>query len=178
MKKQADRQARPKRKQIQSKRLSQPRKRKRQITYLQVAETLRPDGEVGPESIKSALYRRGYRRRSALRKPPLSDANIQARLLWAIEHKDWTSEQWNLILWSDETWVKAGKHRKQFVTRKKTRHYSRTVSLIVFSVRVNGFSGNALMMTRKALISSESKTEAQSPPRYTVYILYLLFTTG
>ena len=76
-------------------------KRNRQITYLQVVEALWPDGEVGPESIKSALYRRGYRRRSALRKPPLSDANIQARLLWAIEHKDWTSEQWNLILWSD-----------------------------------------------------------------------------
>lgn len=92
--------------------------RTRRLSYLQIAEELWPEGEVGPESIKHALQKRGYRRRVALRKPPLSEANQQARLAWAHIHKDWTIEQWRQILWSDETWVTAGTHRKIFITRK------------------------------------------------------------
>lgn len=86
------------------------------LPYLKLAEELYPEGEIRPESIKYALHRRGYRRRVALRKPPLSDRNKAIRLEWAQEHVYWTQEQWNNILWSDETWVKAGKHRKVLVT--------------------------------------------------------------
>jgi hypothetical protein len=30
----------------------------------------------------------------------------------------WTDEDWDRILWSDETWVKSWQHRKTYVTRK------------------------------------------------------------
>ena len=53
------------------------------------------------------------------KKPPLSEANRIKRLAWAIEHKDWTDEQWGQILWSDESWVQPGYHRRQFCTRLK-----------------------------------------------------------
>ena len=90
----------------------------RRMTYIQLAETLWPEGEVGEEAVRNALRRRGYARRVALRKPPLSDKNKEKRLKWARQHAEWTINQWNTILWSDETWVTAGNHRKTFVTRK------------------------------------------------------------
>ena len=88
------------------------------MTYLQLAEHFWPEGEVGLESVKKALHKRGYRRRVALRKPPLSSKNIATRLEWAQEHLNWTAEQWNQILWSDESWIKPGTHRKVLITRK------------------------------------------------------------
>ena len=90
----------------------------RRMTYLQLAESLWPDGEVGAESVKHALRKRGYNRRVALRKPPLSQKNIDARLEWAREHLYWTEQQWQQILWSDESWIKPGTHRKVFITRR------------------------------------------------------------
>jgi transposase len=94
-------------------------KKNRRMTYLQVAEALWPEGEVGAESVRYALHQRGYRRRIALRKPPISESNRVARLEWAREHVNWTKEQWYTILWSDETWVTGTKHRRTFVTCKK-----------------------------------------------------------
>jgi transposase len=47
----------------------------RRMTYLQLAEELWPEGEVGADSVRYALHARGYRRRVALRKPPLSKTN-------------------------------------------------------------------------------------------------------
>lgn len=90
----------------------------RRMSYLQLAEALWPEGEVGADSVKYALHKRGYRRRVALRKPPLQQRHRTARLEWAQEHLHWTEEQWRKILWSDETWVKAGTHRKILITRR------------------------------------------------------------
>jgi len=74
---------------------------------------------VGPDAIKNALERRGYRRYVAYRKPPLSEKNKQERLQFAREHVNWTPRQWSLILWTDETWVTGIRHRKQYVTRRR-----------------------------------------------------------
>jgi transposase len=93
-------------------------KKTRRLTYQQLADTLYPEGEVGAEAVKYALKSRGYKRYVALRKPPLSEQNRIARLAWANSHVDWTMEQWRQILWSDETWVIAGNHRKTYITRK------------------------------------------------------------
>ncbi len=51
-------------------------------------------------------------------KPPISECNRQLRLTWAREHLDWTKEQWNKILWTDETWVTGGRHTRTWVTRR------------------------------------------------------------
>ncbi|KAK8086072.1 transposable element tc1 transposase [Apiospora phragmitis] len=51
-------------------------------------------------------------------KPPISETNRQKRLARALEHKDWTPEQWARVLWTDDTWITGGHHRKQYVTRR------------------------------------------------------------
>jgi transposase len=90
----------------------------RRLSYQQLADELWPEGEIGADSIRFALRSRGFRRRIALRKPHISPQNKAARLLWAQEHVHWSPEQWRSILWTDETWVTAGHHRKVLVTRR------------------------------------------------------------
>ncbi len=89
----------------------------RRMTYKNLADHFRWE-EIGPYAIQLALQKRGYHRRIALRKPPLSVASKAIRLQWAHEHRYWTEDQWWKILWSDETWVHGGTHRKTWVTRK------------------------------------------------------------
>ena len=93
-------------------------KKTRRMTYQQLADTLFPEQEVGADAIKYALRSRGYKRYVAFRNPPLSEANRVARLAWARSHINWTIDQWRQILWSDETWVIAGNHRRTYITRK------------------------------------------------------------
>jgi transposase len=64
------------------------------------------------------MKKEGYIRAVSRRKPPLTEATRQIRLDWALEHLNWTQEQWESILWSDETWVQPGAHKRQWVTRK------------------------------------------------------------
>lgn len=68
-------------------------------------------------AIRTAFKKEGYTRGVRRKVPPLSPKNQQARLDWAQEHVTWTEEQWDQILWSDETWVQPGYHRRQFCTR-------------------------------------------------------------
>jgi hypothetical protein len=51
-------------------------------------------------------------------KPPISEKNRLDRLAWAYEHIHWIEAQWDRVLWTDETWVNPGRHRKTGVTRK------------------------------------------------------------
>ena len=39
----------------------------------------------------------------AVKKPCLTTIHKQKRLVWAKEHKNWTVEEWNRVLWSDES---------------------------------------------------------------------------
>ena len=72
----------------------------------------------GLHAVRTAFKKEGYVRRIARRKPPLTYKNQIQRLQWAIEHEDWTEEQWFSIVWSDETWVQPGRHTKDRITRK------------------------------------------------------------
>jgi hypothetical protein len=74
--------------------------------------------DCGIKAIRTVFKKEGYGRRSARQKPPLSEENRLARLQWAYDHLDWTEEQWFSLLWSDETWVKPGRHTRPRVTRK------------------------------------------------------------
>jgi transposase len=88
----------------------------RRMTYQALTDEL--DFGVKAKCIRLALKKLGFSRRVALRKPPLSDRNKALRLEWAREHIHWSEAQWWEILWSDETWVNAGKHRKVWITRR------------------------------------------------------------
>lgn len=73
---------------------------------------------VGPDCLRKALAKRGYKRYIARAKPPLSPKQMEARLAWAYKYEHWTIQQWASLLWTDETWVTGGRHRRQWVTRK------------------------------------------------------------
>ena len=87
------------------------------MTFLQLSMALF-NGIFGMWAIKNTLYRLGFRRRVARKKPPITETNRKKRLAWAQEHLDWSPEQWAKILWTDETWVTGGPHTKQYVTRR------------------------------------------------------------
>ena len=75
--------------------------------------------DVGVWAIAGALIRGGFKRHIARLKPPLTEENKARRLQWALDHVNWTPEQWLRILWTDETWVRDGRHTRTWVTRRK-----------------------------------------------------------
>ncbi|KAJ6781189.1 hypothetical protein PWT90_05966 [Aphanocladium album] len=100
-------------------------RRTRQMTYLDLSLQLF-NNQFSPSIIKRMLYRQGFRRRVARRKPPISEKNRVRRLAFAQEHKDWSIDQWSQILWTDETWVAGGTHRQVLVTRRAGEEYDPT----------------------------------------------------
>jgi transposase len=93
-------------------------RKNRRMTFLSLSTNLF-DGRFGQYCIRSALRRNGYHRYVAYNKPIISEVNRQRRLKFALDHQNWTSEQWDQILWTDETWVTYGRNRKTYITRRQ-----------------------------------------------------------
>ena len=91
---------------------------RREIPWAELSKWLEWENWCGGLAIRTAFRKEGYTRAVRRRKPPLSAKNQALRLAWAEEHKNWTDEMWDLILWSDESWVQPGYHRRQWCTRK------------------------------------------------------------
>ncbi|CAJ0836974.1 9468_t:CDS:1, partial [Entrophospora sp. SA101] len=51
----------------------------------------------------SYLHGEGYYSRAALRKPFVSEVNQKKRFSWCRERKNWNINDWNNIIWSDES---------------------------------------------------------------------------
>ena len=92
-------------------------KKSRRMTFLQLSVVLF-NGKYSQYCIRSALRCNGFNRYIAYRKPPISEKNQQLRLQFALDHANWTPEKWGEILWTNETWITHGRHRKTYVTRR------------------------------------------------------------
>ena len=58
---------------------------------------------VSIQTVQKRLSENGLK----ARKPSLSQENIQNRLNWAREHEAWNAEDWELVVFSDESQVRS-----------------------------------------------------------------------
>jgi transposase len=74
---------------------------------------------VSLSTIDRYLRQNNYRKWLAKKRPKLEDRHVFQRLQWALQHKDWTHEQWEGVIWSDECSVeKSDSGRQMWVFRQ------------------------------------------------------------
>jgi transposase len=59
--------------------------------------------DISVYTIRRALRKVGLRSCIARRKPLISEKNKKKRLQWALEHQDWTIQDWKCVVWTDES---------------------------------------------------------------------------
>lgn len=78
---------------------------------------------ISPRTVSRMLKESGYGHWKAQKRPRLTEEAAKLRYEWACIHKDWTYEQWCMVIWSDECSVELGKgKRNEWVWR--LNHFS------------------------------------------------------
>jgi transposase len=74
---------------------------------------------VSLSTIDRYLRQNNYRKWLAKKRPKLEDRHVFQRQQWALQRKDWTHEQWEGVIWSDECSVeKSDSGRQMWVFRR------------------------------------------------------------
>ena len=74
---------------------------------------------IAPSTTRRYLREQGLLGRVAVKKLFLRQQNKKRRLLFAKEHKDWTKDDWNKVLWTDESKFELfGTNRSIYVRRR------------------------------------------------------------
>lgn len=81
--------------------------------------------QVCDKTLRNRLHSMGYAFRKAKVKPFLTKKHRMTRLQWAQQRKDWTSDQWNRVIFSDECriCVGYGDDNGTFVWRMKNEKF-------------------------------------------------------
>lgn len=112
--------------------------RNRRLTAFDLCADVTND-EGQPAASRWTISRRlndaGLNARVAVKKPLLSLKNRQARVRWALKHKDWVN-QWNKVVWSDESPAQIYQSTgRTFVRRRKGERYKeRDISPLCFYI--------------------------------------------
>ncbi|KAK7190291.1 hypothetical protein PSPO01_04012 [Paraphaeosphaeria sporulosa] len=78
----------------------------REKSYADLAGDLSQKGvNVSSTTVWRVLKIAGFKKTKPTRKPGLTKKMRAERLNWCLQHKDWTIEDWNNVIWSDETSV-------------------------------------------------------------------------
>lgn len=96
--------------------------RNRRLTVPQLTAQLNSTRQkpVSKSTVRRRLTAAGLHGRISSRKPLLRLQNKQKRLRWAQEHANWTKEQWNTVLWTDESKFQLfGSNRRVYVRRRQ-----------------------------------------------------------
>ena len=71
---------------------------------------------ISPQTTCRALKKFGMKAVMKKKKPLIEKRHKKDRLNWAIEHKDWTVDDWRRVIWSDETKInKLGSDGRKWV---------------------------------------------------------------
>lgn len=76
--------------------------------------------EISQSTVWRILRKNGYNKTKPTRKPGLTKAMRADRLKFALDHKDWTLEDWKDVIWSDETSVLLGHRRGGYRVWRKS----------------------------------------------------------
>lgn len=86
------------------------------MTAKDVQEEMGARGDcVSLRTIQRGLNDVGCRAERPKSKPFLTKAQAEKRYQWALEHRNWGEEQWNKVIWSDETVIELRDNCPQFV---------------------------------------------------------------
>lgn len=80
-------------------------KRNRRLTAPEILTTV-SDVKTIPISVTTAkrrLHENGLYEKISAKKPLLQQQNKRKRLKWAKHHENWTREDWEKVLWTDES---------------------------------------------------------------------------
>jgi hypothetical protein len=61
--------------------------------------------QVSAKTLREAFAKEGYHRRVARKKPFLNETQRNRRLRFALEHRNWTAEDWKKVVWTDECYI-------------------------------------------------------------------------
>jgi transposase len=78
---------------------------------------------VSSRTLRRRLSASGYRGCRPAKKPRLTPAMKQKRLEWAKKHRNWTSEDWSKVCWSDESHFEILGEKSQVVYRRPWEKY-------------------------------------------------------
>jgi len=94
----------------------------RRMRYVDIADIF---GITGSEkTLRKAFVMEGYHRRKAQRKPHLTDAQKAKRLQFALDHRGWSCEDWQRVIWTDECYIwLSGTRGNIWVTRCSGEKY-------------------------------------------------------
>jgi transposase len=74
---------------------------------------------ISTKTARRRAHEMGFNNRVAVRKPFLNETHRRCRLQFAKRHKDWTPDDWRMVLWTDESSFEIGKSSKQVVVWRK-----------------------------------------------------------
>ena len=96
---------------LSDRRLTSPELRQRMELELGVT--------ISSSTIRKRLNSNGLRGCVAVKKPLLRPANVNGRLEFARRHKNWTVQQWDTVLWSDESAFQLFCGAKRAIVRRR-----------------------------------------------------------
>ena len=85
-------------------------------------------------TVKRILSKYGLHGHVAAKKPFLNKAQIKKRFNWAASYGNWTQNQWNKVIFSDETKIELFQKRRKYIRRlDKTRfHINHLIKTVKF----------------------------------------------
>lgn len=98
--------------------------------------------DVSADTVRRGLKRVGMVSRTKVKKPLLQPRHVKQRYQWALKYKEWTVEDWKLVIWSDETKInRLGSDGRKWCWKKpgediKARHVKPTLK----------FGGGSIML--------------------------------
>lgn len=118
--------------------------RKRVSSAAKVAKDLKTDFGIqcSAETVRRALRMEGLGAIEKPKKTLLTPKNIKARLAWCRKYKDWTTDDWRRIIWTDETkinrfssdgrqwaWVREGEDLQNHHVKLTVKHGGGSIML-------------------------------------------------